>query len=181
MNPLPLHPALVHVPLGLAVLMPIFAGGFAWALWTGRIRPSGWLAVVALQALLVGAGLVAINTGGNEEDRVERVVAKGAISQHEEAAEQFVWAGGATLALTALVFVFRRPVAARALAAAAVVATLGVAGLGYRVGQAGGRLVYEQGAASAYATGGQSPAGGASGAPAISPKPGDDDDKHEGR
>ena len=92
MNPLPLHPAIVHLPLGLAVVMPLLATGFAWALWTGRVRPRAWLAVVALQALLVGSGLFAIKTGGAEEDRAEAVVQKGAIHQHEEYAEQFVWA-----------------------------------------------------------------------------------------
>jgi len=37
MDALPLHPAVVHLPLGLAVLMPLLAAGFAWAAWTGRV------------------------------------------------------------------------------------------------------------------------------------------------
>jgi len=59
MGTLPLHPAIVHLPLGLAVLMPFIAAGFAWAVWTGRVRPRAWAAVVLLQAVLVGAGVVA--------------------------------------------------------------------------------------------------------------------------
>ena len=151
MGSMPLHPAIVHLPLALAILMPLVASGFAWALWTGRIRPRAWLAVVAFQALLLGSGLVATRTGEAEEERVESVVQKSALHQHEELADQFVWAGGVTLVLAGLVLVVRRPIAARMLVSGVVVATIVVAALGLRVGHAGGQLVYVHGAASAYA------------------------------
>lgn len=150
MNPLPLHPAVVHLPLALSVLMPVFAIGFAWALWTGRVRTHAWVAVVALQAVLFGSAMFATRTGGAEEDRVEGVVPRSAIHQHEELAEQFVWASGVALGLTGLVLVFRRPLAARVLTLTAVAATAVVAGFGLRVGHAGGQLVYVHGAAAAY-------------------------------
>ncbi|MDP2389347.1 MAG: hypothetical protein Q8N52_03380, partial [Acidobacteriota bacterium] len=108
MNSLPLHPAIVHFPLGVAMLMPFIAAGFAWALWTRRAGRSAWIAVVVLQAALLGSSLVAINTGANDEERVERVVQESAIETHEEAAEQFAWASGVTLLLAAVVLVFRR-------------------------------------------------------------------------
>lgn len=152
MDSTPLHPAIVHLPLGLAVLMPLFAAGFAWALQTGRVRPRAWLAVVALQGLLLGSGLLAINTGSAEEERVEHVVPKRALEQHEESAEQFVWAVGATLALTTLALAVRRPITSRVLLTAAVAATVAVAALGIRAGRAGGQLVYVHGAAAAYST-----------------------------
>ena len=151
MGSMPLHPAIVHLPLGLAILMPLVASGFAWALWTGRVRPRAWVAVVAFQALLLGSGLVATRTGEAEEERVENVIQESALHQHEALADQFVWAGGFTLLLAGLVLVVRRPTAARALASAVVVSTLVVAALGLRVGHAGGQLVYVYGAASAYA------------------------------
>lgn len=75
---------------------------------------------------------------------------KGAISQHEAYAEQFVWATGGTLLLAALVLVSRRPAAARALAMATVVGTILVAASAIRVGHAGGRLVYVHNAGAAY-------------------------------
>jgi uncharacterized membrane protein len=150
MNSLPLHPAIVHLPLGLAILMPLLAGGFAWALWSGRVRSRAWISVVALQALLVGSGMIAMNTGEAEEDRVEAVVHKSAIHQHEELAEQFIWTAGGTLLLTGLVLVFRKPRASRTVATLAVVGTIVVAGMALRVGHAGGQLVYAHGAASAY-------------------------------
>ena len=151
MGSMPLHPAIVHLPLALAILMPLIAAGFAWALWTGRIRPRAWLAVVAFQALLLGSGVAATRTGEAEEERVENVVQESALHQHEELADQFVWAAGLTLVLTGLVLVVRRPAAVRVLVSGIVAATIVVAALGLRVGHAGGQLVYVHGAASAYA------------------------------
>jgi len=43
MNSMPLHPAIVHLPLAVAIFMPLIAIGFAWALWTGRMGPRAWL------------------------------------------------------------------------------------------------------------------------------------------
>ena len=152
MTSLPLHPAIVHLPLGLAFVMPILAIGFAWALWTGRVRPRGWLAVVALQAVLLGAGLVAMNTGQKEEKRVQALVPETAVEQHEELAEQFVWAAGGTLLLAGLVLVLRRPAMASALATATVLGTVVVTASAVRVGHAGGQLVYKHNAGAAYST-----------------------------
>jgi uncharacterized membrane protein len=151
MNSLPLHPAIVHIPLGLAVLIPLVAAGFAWAIWTRRLSLRAWLAVVALQGLLVGSALVAIHTGSSEEERVEQVVPERALHQHEEFAEQFAWASGAAMVLSALVLLGHRRSVTGALTAVTVIATVAVAGLGLRVGHAGGQLVYGHNAASAYA------------------------------
>jgi uncharacterized membrane protein len=146
----PLHPALVHIPLGLAFIMPALVAGFTWAMWTGRVRPRAWLVVVVLLAILLGAGLVALNTGQNEEERVERVVPEAAISAHEAYAEQFLWVTGATLAVSALVLLLRGPGAIRALSAATVLGAVLITAFAVRVGHAGGELVYIHNAASAY-------------------------------
>ena len=155
MTSLPLHPAIIHLPLGLAFVMPVLAIGFAWALWKGRARTRAWAAIVALQTLLLGAGAVAMNTGEREEHRVERVVPEAALEQHEELASQFVWATGGTLFLAGLVLVFRNRAFARTLALATVVGTLVVAASAVRVGHAGGRLVYAHNAGAAYSAPGQ--------------------------
>jgi hypothetical protein len=131
-------------------VMPALAIGFVWALWTGRAHARSWAGIVALQAVLLGAGLVAMNTGEREEERVETVVPKGAISQHEADADQFVWATGGTLLLAALVLVSPRTAATRALAITTVVGTVLVAASAIRVGHAGGRLVYVHNAGAAY-------------------------------
>ena len=151
MTSLPLHPAIVHLPLGLAFVMPLLAVGFAWALWKGRAWPRAWVSIVALQAVLLGAGVFAMRTGEQEEERVERVVPDAALEQHEEYAEQFVWAIGVTLVLATLVLASRKPAIAHALTLATVAGTLVVAGAAIRVGHAGGRLVYVHNAGAAYA------------------------------
>lgn len=152
MTSLPLHPAIVHLPLGLAFVMPALAIGFAWALWTGKTTVKAWVAIIALQAVVLGAGVVAKVTGEQEEDRVERIVPHDAIEAHEELADQFVLLAGGTLILAGLVLVFRKPGAARALSLATVVGTLAVGVTAVRVGHAGGRLVYEYNAGAAYLT-----------------------------
>lgn len=177
MNSLPLHPAIVHIPLGLAMLMPLLAAGFAWAIWTGRLGPRAWLAIVALQALLVGSAMIAINTGGAEEERVENVVPESPLHQHEEFAEQFAWAGGAAMVLSALVLLGRSSTVSGPLIAVALLATVAVAALGLRVGHAGGQLVYGHNAASAYA----SAAIGPDSSPAPTRADRDDDDDRRQR
>jgi uncharacterized membrane protein len=184
MTGLPLHPAIVHLPLGLALLMPLLAAGFAWAVATGRVRPRTWLVVVAAQALRVGAGYVAMNTGGQEEERVEAVVRESAIEAHEERAEQFMWAAGATLVLAGVVVAAPALAVATPLAVLATVATVAVAGMGLRVGHAGGQLVYQYGAASAYATparAGDTTGAPAAGAAAVTGDRDDDDDDDRAR
>jgi drug/metabolite transporter (DMT)-like permease len=162
----------------LAFLLPAVILGFAWALWKERIRPRAWLAIVLLQAILLGAGLVALKTGQNEEERVESVVPERAIQTHEARAEQFVWIVGATLAIAALVLVTRRPMAVRALTAATVVGSFLVAGAALRVGHAGGQLVYVHNAAAAYQTGNRDNTQAlrdSTAAPVTESKSGDDD------
>lgn len=150
MNSLPLHPAIVHIPLGLALIMPLLAAGFAWAIWTGRFDARAWLAVLALQGLLVASSLVAINTGSSEEERVEPVVPEAALHQHEEYAEQFAWAAGGACVLSAMVLLGRRTPVSHVLTAGSVAASVIVAGLAIRTGHAGGQLVYSHNAGAAY-------------------------------
>lgn len=150
MNTTPLHPAIVHLPLGLAVVMPLVAAALAWAIWKDRLPIRAWVMAAGVQALLLGGALLAMRTGEGDEDRVEDLVGKAALHIHEEMAEQFVWTVGITLALAVLALFVKRPLAHR-LMAATVAGTLIVLGAGFRVGHAGGELVYVHGAASAYA------------------------------
>ncbi|MFN2427190.1 MAG: DUF2231 domain-containing protein [Candidatus Binatia bacterium] len=150
MDTLPLHPKLVHLPIALALLMPILSAGLLLA-WIRDLLPRRtWMVAVVLQAILVVSSVAAMRSGEAEEDVVEKVVAESAIEAHEEAAEAFTWTTAGVLVL----FVAGAALpatAARGAATAATVATLLVLFLGYRTGQAGGALVYEHGAAAAYA------------------------------
>lgn len=169
MGSVPLHPALVHIPLGLAIAIPLVAFGIVLATWKSGFSKKAWTLVVGLQAVLLLGGIVAQRTGSAEEDKVERVVAEGAIGAHEEAAEGFLVGAGVALLLSGLVLVAPARLA-RAGTVTAAIATLAVAGLGVRVGKAGGELVYRHGAASAYTTtGGRTVQGGAAAADTEGP------------
>jgi hypothetical protein len=149
--PDPLHPAVVHLPIALAVLVPLLAGIAALVIRRQQLPARAWLAVVLLQGILVGSAWMAIETGEAQEDRVERVVAEGPIERHEEGAERFLLAAGVTLALVALGLI---PGTAGGVArGVSVAAALGVLAAGVQVGHSGGELVYRHGAASAYTTG----------------------------
>ena len=149
MGSLPLHPAIVHVPMGLAIIIPFVALGIAVALIKGAVTRRTWIVVVALQAVLLGGALAAIRTGGIEVDKVVRVVGEAPIEQHEAAAEVFAWGAAAVLAVSVAVLVVPFK-AATATALATSLLMFGVMGLGIRTGHAGGRLVYVHGAAAAY-------------------------------
>jgi len=173
MEGIPLHPAIVHLPIGLSVVMPLIAAAIGVALLKGWATKPMWLVVVALQAVVLVGGLAAMNTGEEEEEVVEKVVDERFIEEHEEKAEVFVWSAGITLALSAAVLVL----GPQQVGAAALVTALAAAvtlGLGYRVGHSGGELVFKHGAAAAY-TGGAAVGGAASGSGAQNAEPDDDD------
>jgi uncharacterized membrane protein len=148
MMPDPLHPAVVHLPIALAVLMPAFALAGIYLIYKGFLPGRSWAAIVLLQALLVGSGWLALETGEDQEERVERVVAERHIETHEEAAERFLVIAGIGLLLAAGGLLPGRAGAAGRVAG--TLATLAVLAAGVSVGHSGGELVYKHGAASAY-------------------------------
>lgn len=151
----PLHPLLVHLPIALAVLMPPLTGVLWFALVRSWLPLRAWVLAIVAQLLLVGSGWLALRSGEADEERVERIVPEAALEQHEEAAEAFMLGAGIVLLLALTPLLWRRhPRLVVWSAAATSLATLGVLALGYRVGKAGGELVYRHGAAAAFATAG---------------------------
>lgn len=174
MDQLLFHPKVVHLPIALAVLMPLVSGGVLFAWWRGWFDRRIWVLVFLLQGVLVGSGALAMNTGEREEERVEQVVAEEHIEAHEEAAEVFVWASAALLLLMAVPLVLSESRGRQALSLGAFLGTLIVFALGYKAGEAGGKLVYEQGAAQVYVDNG----GVAGGVLDGDDDEGDDSDSH---
>ena len=148
---IPLHPLVVHFPIVLSVLLPISALVALWAIRRGTTARWAWALPVAVAAALTLSAWIATETGEQEEDRVERVVAERVIHGHEEAAERFLVLSGVLL-LVAAVGLVPRTVgeAARILTA---VGAVGLLAAGVQVGHSGGELVYRHGAASAYTDG----------------------------
>ena len=176
MGSIPLHPALVHLPLGLAIVMPLLAIGLALAARRRDLSRAPWLALVALQALLSVSAVVVLKTGQRDEDVVEKVVPRAAVHEHEEAGEAFLIATFVVLALAAAgaFLTGRLGSASRGLF---VVGTLVVASAGLRTGHLGGQLVYVHGAASAHVQKAAPANAGGATAPASPAAAQDDDDR----
>jgi uncharacterized membrane protein len=146
--PNPLHPAIVHFPVVLAFLLPLFVAGALWVIRRGGAARRAWLLPVAGAAGLALSAWAAVQTGEPQAERVERVVAEQPMESHEEMAELFLSAsaGVAVVALIGLAGGLTGK-AARVLTG---VGSLALVVLGARVGHSGGQLVYRYGAASAY-------------------------------
>ncbi len=152
MGQVPLHPALVHIPLGIALVLPLVALGVTVALWRGWLAPRSFALLVLLQALVIAGGFAALRTGEQDEDRVEDTVGEAAVKQHEHAAQRFMIGAGFALAIGAAgLFLLRRQGALRWTAAAMTAATLLEAGLAVATGKRGGELVYGRGGAAQVA------------------------------
>src|SRR5687767_5791895 len=124
MDSLFFHPKVVHLPMALGVLMPLIAAGLLLSWWRNWLPGRAWLVAVTLQAVLVASGVAALRSGEADEQRVEAVMADQFIKKHEEAAETFVVASAAVLAVMVLAaaLMTRRP--GRLLALTATAGTL---------------------------------------------------------
>ncbi len=160
----PLHPMIVHLPLALAVLMPLLTAG-AFLAWWREWLPGRrlWVIVMALQAVLLVTGIAALRSGEADEERVEPVVDEWILESHEEAAEVFVTAAGVLLCFFVVPLVVPGEGLRRGAAATVAAATLIVAVLAVRTGKAGGELVYGHGAAAVYRVEASGPGPGAGG------------------
>ncbi len=151
MLPDPLHPAIVHIPMALAILLPLLALCAAVAIQTRLLPARAWSGIVLMGLVLVLTSWIALETGEHEEERVERVVAEEAIEEHEEAAESFMVLGAVLFFVSIGGLIdgkagqIARPVS--------VLLALGLLASGLQVGHRGGALVYEYGAAQAYMDG----------------------------
>ncbi len=179
MLPNPLHPAIVHFPLVLAFLLPLFIGGALWTIRRGATPRRSWLLPTAVAAALAASAWLAVETGESQGERVERVVNERAIDTHEDIAEAFL-TGSAVVALIAGVGLVGG-IVGRIARPAALVGSLVLVGVVTKVGHTGGQLVYRDGAASAYtsrvsASGSAAPSAAVAGNRRDARGRGDDDD-----
>lgn len=139
MQPIPVHPSLVHVPIALAVIMPLMFLGLFFFIRRGSLPDQAWWIAVLLQVVLVVGAVAASASGHKEEERVEDIVPHAAIEKHERFA-------GAMTGAAIVVFILaaaglRRGKASSALRIAAIALSLTTFGLAGLVGHAGGESV----------------------------------------
>ena len=150
MLPDPLHPMIVHFPIVLVILLPLAAIGALWLIRRGTPVRKAWLLPVGLAAALALSSWVAVETGEQQEDRVERVVGERPLHSHEEAAELFLLLSGGMVLLAVVGLAPGK--FGKTARATATVGALALIWAGVQVGGTGGDLVYRYGAGSAYGT-----------------------------
>jgi uncharacterized membrane protein len=146
--PNPLHPAVVHFPIVLAFLLPLFAIGALVAIRKGARPLRAWSLPLVVGAALTLSSWVAIETGEDQDERVERIVAEQPLETHEERAEMFLTLSVVLLLVSATGLA--RGVVGRAGRVTATVGAVALVVAAAQVGHSGGELVYRHGAASAY-------------------------------
>lgn len=148
MSDLPLHPAIVHVPLGLAVAVPFVLAWLGASVVRGVLPAKAVWTAVLLQAILVLGGVAALATGDEEAERVHSVVPHDAIEEHEHDAQLFVFLSGLSLAASIAAAVARTDAQRKGgLVVAFFLSAFGLA-MGLDAGHHGGELVFEHGAAN---------------------------------
>lgn len=176
MLPDPLHPMIVHFPIVLVILLPLAAIGALWLIRRGTSVRKAWVLPVGLATALAVSSWVAVETGEQQEDRVERVVGERPLHSHEEAAELFLLLSGGMVVLAVIGLAPGK--FGRTARATATVGALALIWAGVQVGRTGGDLVYRYGAGSAY---GPSATAGLSGEVARQGRTDRDDDREEHR
>jgi len=148
MLPNPLHPAVVHFPIVLATFLPVIVLIVLGPMRGKREKPRAWGVVVTVSALLAVSAWTAVWTGSQQEDRVEKVVAEQHVEAHEEAAEWFAVGSLVALGLSALGLIAGGwGMLGRSLTFLVSLVLLAIV---LRVGDLGGKLVYQHGAAQVY-------------------------------
>ncbi len=135
---LPLHPSVVHVPLGIALVLPLVAVLMFLGILRGLLPARSWWVILVLQAVMLTAGFVAQSSGEKDEEVVEEIVPEEAIHDHETKAKQFIL----TMDLAVLLSIGALATAAakvgRLVLILATLATFLTAGMAMRTGHAGG-------------------------------------------
>lgn len=151
MNGLPLHPAIVHIPIAFALLVPFLGAVFLMMTREEDSLAQRLLRVPAgLQLVTVVGAFFAQRTGDEDHHRVEDFVDKALIHEHEEAGELFFIACIVTLLPWFASAIAKEADVARKSAITGILCGLVAAWLAVRAGDLGGALVYHHGAAEAW-------------------------------
>ncbi len=146
----PLHPKIVHIPLALAIILPILNAVLTLSWWRQWLPRRVWLITACLHAVMTLGAFVAMQTGETDEHTAERVVSKHEIHEHEEAAELFLYASVIALLLALVAAIAEKERQALQFAIATTALSALCAFLAIDAGNHGGKLVYKYGAGRAF-------------------------------
>jgi len=159
--PDPLHPAIVHFPVVLSVLIPLVAVGALWAIRLGARPTRAWGVTTAVAAVLALSAWVAVQTGEQQEERVGEVIGETRVEHHAELGETLLFTSAGLLAVIAMGLMPGK--AGRVARYTGAAGTLAVVVVSFQVGRSGGELVYKYNAGAVYAADSTGAAGGAAG------------------
>ncbi len=147
---MPLHPAIVHLPVVLTFILPVLILIFAWAIRAGKMSKELWLVLVGFQILVTATGYISLETGEDDEEKVSAVVGKKIIHEHEDSAEVFVGTTVIALAAGIVVWFLQPAFQDKARFLVALISLLPVF-FAWRTANKGGEIVYKHGGGSAHA------------------------------
>lgn len=148
---LPWHPKLVHLPMALSIVMPGVILVLALLIRIKWMNRRCWFLAAALQGILAVSAAACLKTGHDDAVEVEGYASDETLRAHDTRAHQFLYVSIATLGIFGFLLVAERKRSLdSAVLTAAILATLGQGYAAYRVGDAGGRLVYVGNASDAH-------------------------------
>lgn len=150
MDGLPLHPLVTHLPLVLAVLLPIVSGAIGYAVWKGRASGGLWVWVLAGHFVLLASAGAASLLGEADARRIQTRVEADAVEEHQDEGHRLLFGVSVAFGLALAGLVLRDPKRRHVAMAATLAAGLVCAALAVAAGRGGAVLVYERGAAAAW-------------------------------
>ncbi|MBT4790300.1 MAG: hypothetical protein HON90_01910 [Halobacteriovoraceae bacterium] len=90
MGELPIHPGVVHLPIGIVFVLPFLLSLYIIFFKKKLLERSGFVIILVLYGLLTISSVISIKTGENEISAVKNVVAQQHVNTHENEAQNFL-------------------------------------------------------------------------------------------
>ena len=150
MEGIPTHPVVVHLPLALAVLLPLGTASVGWAVWKGKLPERAWAGIVIAHFVLAASAGAASLLGESDARRIQTRVEASHVEEHEGEGHRLLIGAVIAFGLAVGGLVLRDVKHRRTAIAATIAAGLACAVLAIIAGRGGAELVYKRGAAAAW-------------------------------
>lgn len=147
---IPLHPAIVHLPLGLIFFAPLVGVLILILAFKDKLTKTILLFLPLVHLVIFAGAFAALETGEDQEDIVEKVVDEKFIEQHEEAAEALFYLSIVAFGSSLIPLTINKKNALKVSLTAIVILQAALLLQAYKTGHSGGELVYIHKAVDAY-------------------------------